>query len=111
MPSPGTLFALSAVGIAGFTYYAHRSQDEHPSDRGSDRSSDSTTKDRLSPHAMGRRGSKGTSNDLWDSGMQAEHNWRRDYGINFGHNSHAKFPFDQSERSLLPPYHSLLKSF
>ncbi|KAL0075778.1 hypothetical protein J3Q64DRAFT_1774015 [Phycomyces blakesleeanus] len=52
----------------------------------------------ISPHVMARRGSRGTSNDLWDSDKQAEHHWRRDYGINFGHNSHPKFPFNHSQK-------------
>ncbi|KAI9021693.1 hypothetical protein CLU79DRAFT_187766 [Phycomyces nitens] len=94
MPGPATLFTLGAVGVAGATMYARRnSAPEQTSAVDKD-----TWEGQISPHVMARRGSRGTSNDLWDSNKQAEHHWRRDYGINFGHNSHAKFPFNHSQK-------------
>ncbi|KAL1927253.1 hypothetical protein VTP01DRAFT_3882 [Rhizomucor pusillus] len=87
MPGPGTIFAFGA-GVAGAAAYAGNRR-RKSSNAGLDQTNDEKY---MSPHAMGRRGSKGVQNDLYEDGKQAELFWQRNYGANFSHNSDLRFP-------------------
>lgn len=65
MPGPGTIFAFG-VGVAGAAAYAGNRR-RKSSNAGLDQTNDEKY---MSPHAMGRRGSKGVQNDLYEDGKQ-----------------------------------------
>lgn len=65
MPGPGTIFAVGA-GMAGAVAFASNRRR-----RSSNEGREQTNTDKyMSPHAMGRRGSKGVQNDLYEDGRQ-----------------------------------------
>ncbi|KAI8060287.1 hypothetical protein BC940DRAFT_312223 [Gongronella butleri] len=87
MPGPATIFTLGAVGVAGAAAYHRRNSmtnEEQPSAA-------------QHPFNMARRRSSNVQPDAsWDSRKQAEYHWRRDFGVNFSHNSRPRFPTDVS---------------
>ena len=60
MPGPGTFFAIGAAGVAGATAFATRNKKKEELGQNND----------MTPFAMGRRGSKGTENDLYEPRKQ-----------------------------------------
>ncbi|KAI7880688.1 hypothetical protein K492DRAFT_194938 [Lichtheimia hyalospora FSU 10163] len=82
MPGPGTFFAIGAAGVAGATAFANRNKKKEELGQNND----------MTPFAIGRRGSRGTENDLYEPRKQAENYWRREYGVNLSHNSEHHFP-------------------
>ncbi|KAI9299297.1 hypothetical protein BJ944DRAFT_253913 [Cunninghamella echinulata] len=84
---------ICTIGAAGAVAYSRRNSMNNTVDPNGVPIPDN------SPHAIARRRSSALPDSSYDARKQAEYQWRRDYGINFSHNSNKRFPADLNQIS------------